>query len=274
MLVSTNIITARNLIPSCIYISVRHCIEATWLNDRDQFLYPRKAWKEDKEFQADCLAFTLFHGQNRITSSKGINHWIPFTEKELSAPMLFESHFMSDFIAGKIKQEEQATLFGTEKEIIPTEPIQFSPEAQAVMDAGRELWYYYLHHKDTELYGKESINVNASYYDIRRYFQGEDKRGEMNKSSKDEEYLRLWDKIKKAQEILAKKIELKVYLYGFLLDETTLPEDEPAITEVALPAKPTKPAPKPKTKSSSVTVVNHFHIDTYNDNSTNYNVEK
>ena len=260
----TNIITANNVIPSCIYLSVRHCIEATWLNDRDQFLYPRKAWKKDKEFQADCLAFTLFHGQNRITSSKGINHWIPFTEKEVSAPMLFESHFMSDFIAGKIKPDTQATLFGAEENLIPKEPIQFSPEAQAVMDAGRELWYYYLHHKDNELYGTQSININASYYDIRRYFQGEDKKGEMNKFSKDEEYTRLWGNIKKALEILAKKIEPKVYLYGFLLDETTLPEDEPSEVEEIKEKKPAKVA-KPKTKkdSKNPTIVNYGTVNIY-----------
>ena len=178
--------------------------------------------------------------------------------------MLFESHFMSDFIAGKIKPDTQATLFGAEENLIPKEPIQFSPEAQAVMDAGRELWYYYLHHKDNELYGTQSININASYYDIRRYFQGEDKKGEMNKFSKDEEYTRLWGNIKKALEILAKKIEPKVYLYGFLLDETTLPEDEPSEVEEIKEKKPAKVA-KPKTKkdSKNPTIVNYGTVNIY-----------
>ena len=57
-----------NLISICIYFSVRHAIEASWLNDRDQFLYPNDKWQDDGEFQNDCLAFTLFHGQNRISS--------------------------------------------------------------------------------------------------------------------------------------------------------------------------------------------------------------
>jgi hypothetical protein len=60
-----------NLIEFCIYFSVRYCIEATWLNDRDQFLYPNDGWKNDLEFQSDCLTFTLFHGQNRVTSKDG-----------------------------------------------------------------------------------------------------------------------------------------------------------------------------------------------------------
>ena len=257
-------ITSNNLIPISVYISARLCIPATWLNDRDQFLYPRKAWKEDKEFQFDCLAFTLFHGQNRITSTEGTNHWIPFTEAELQAPDTFQSHFMSDFIAGKCKPKAEETLFAAEETLIPTEPIRFSPEAQAVMDAGRELWYYYMHHKDGELYGAQSINVNASYYDIRRYFQGETN-GKMNTDSKDETYMRLWGNIKEALKVLAKKIEPKVYLYGFLLDETTLPEDEPEDKPIEISAK--KPAKVAKTKTKkdtqNPTIVNYGTVNIY-----------
>lgn len=76
-------ITHKNILPMSIYLSVRHAILATWLNDRDQFLYPNKAYQNDKEFQSDCLAFMLFHGQNYISAKEGINHFIPFSEKEL-----------------------------------------------------------------------------------------------------------------------------------------------------------------------------------------------
>ena len=263
-------ITGKNLIPISVYLSARLCIPATWLNDRDQFRAPNKIWKQDKEFQFDCLAYALFHGQNRITSADGVNHWIPFKEKEVNAPMLFESHFMSDFIAGKIKPDAQETLFGSEDSLIPTEPIQFSPEAQAVMDAGRELWKYYMWHRD--------VNVNASYYDIRRYFQGETN-GKMNPDSQDETYMRLWGNIKDALKVLAKKIEPKVYLYGFLLDETTLPEDEPEEVAETPKTKPAKVAkPKAKKAPKNQTVVNHYHIDhvdtiNYNDNSQTLKIE-
>ena len=37
---------------------------------------------EDLEFQSNCLANVLFHGQNRVSCSQGVNHWIPFTEQE------------------------------------------------------------------------------------------------------------------------------------------------------------------------------------------------
>ena len=101
-----------NIVQGSIYFAVRHCIEATWLNDRDQFLYPNDGWKTDTEFQNDCLAFTLFHGQNRISSAEGTNHWIPFTEQEVNSKEKFESNFMSQFIKGKIKNPEpQRNLF-------------------------------------------------------------------------------------------------------------------------------------------------------------------
>jgi hypothetical protein len=64
----TTPITKQNILEMVIYLAIRHCIEATRLNDRDQFLRPKDERENDIEFQNDCLAFTLFHGQNRITS--------------------------------------------------------------------------------------------------------------------------------------------------------------------------------------------------------------
>ena len=79
-----------NLIVGAVYFSVRHCIKATWINDRDQFLAPNKKWEKDTEFHSDCLVFMLFHGQNRITCKEGINHFIPFSEKDIDAAEAFE----------------------------------------------------------------------------------------------------------------------------------------------------------------------------------------
>ena len=199
-------ITATNLIQISIYLSVRLCIEATWINDRDQFLYPNDLWEEDLEFQSDCLAFTLFHGQNRITSEEGINHWIPFSEAEVGAKNNFESHFMKDFIYGKIKPKETKELL-TERRSL--KPIKFSKEAKDIFEAGRELWKYYHKH--------DLININASYYDIRKFFQGVDsKSGRMNNKSIDETYNKLIGNLRERMKILAKKIEPKIYEFGFL----------------------------------------------------------
>ncbi|MCB8788184.1 hypothetical protein [Planktothrix agardhii] len=198
--------TLKNLIPCCVFFSVRLSIEATWLNDRDQFLYPNDNWENDTEFQNDCLAYTLFHGQNRITSKEGTNHWIPFTEQEVNAQNKFESHFMTDFINGKIKVEEEVSLFGSASS--PNQKREFSVEAKAVFDAGRELWGYY--HK------QPNVNVNASLYDIREYFQGRNDKDIMNSKSDDAHYMQLIGELRNQLNFLADKIKPKIYEYEFL----------------------------------------------------------
>jgi hypothetical protein len=200
-------ITSGNIIQMTMYFSVRHCIEKNWLNDRDQFMFPNEGWVKDKEFQIDCLTFSLFHSQNRITSSRGTNHWIPFTEQEVNARGKFASNFMTDFMRGKIKQEDENGLFGKES-FIPTEPLVFSPEAQAVFEAGKALWTYY--------HTQPGCNVNASLYDIREHFQGRNDKGKMNNKSDDKHYMELIGNLRASLKVLADAIAPKVYEYGFL----------------------------------------------------------
>ncbi|MDO4763131.1 MAG: hypothetical protein Q4A00_01970 [Flavobacteriaceae bacterium] len=238
-------ITKNNLITFSIYFAVRHCMEATWLNDRDQFLYPKDGWQSDTEFQNDCLAFTLFHGQNRITAngswqladsqkltanSQSPNHWIPFTEKEVDAVGLFDSHFLTDFIKGRIgsadNQEDssQTQLFAenqpTAYRLLPTAPLQFSAEATAVFNAGRELWRYYFQtinqRQKTENLPPTAYSLQPSLYDIREYFQGRNEKGRMNSKSNDPHYTELIATLREHLKVLADKISHKVYEYEFL----------------------------------------------------------
>ena len=208
------VITKNNFQVSCIYFSVRQCIPQSWLNDRDQFLYPNDGWKTDLEFQSDCLAYTLFHGQNRISATHGINHWIPFTESEVNAKQAFESTFMIDFLKGRLKKENSTDLglIETANSIYDgSQKIIFSEEANAVFEAGKELYKYY--------YSKPHVTKeanNASFYDIRAAFQGTGASGKMNNTSTDEHYNELIAELRARQKILAKKIEQKVYEYGFL----------------------------------------------------------
>jgi hypothetical protein len=195
-----------NLITSVTYLAVRLSQHGDWTNDRDQFLSPRIDIYTQNSFITNCLAFSLFHSQNRISSIDGTNHWIPFTEEEVNARGKFESHFMTDFIKGKIQPEQQDGLFGGEQK--KAEPLVFSPEAQAVFNAGRELWLYY--HKQPR------CNVNASLYDIREHFQGRNDKGKMNNKSEDAVYMGLITNLRSTLKVLANTIAPKVYEYGFL----------------------------------------------------------
>ena len=197
-------VTDKNLIEVGVYFAVRKCIEQSWLNDRDQFLYPNVNWQNDTEFQNDCLVFTLFN--THIKTQFGTNHWIPFTEQEVNAREKFESNFMTKFIQGKLKQEGNNDLFGFQENRTTT--LEFSVEAQEVFNAGRELWKYY--HK------QPNCNVNASLYDIREYFQGRNEAGKMNNKSDDETYMKLINELRENLRKIETKIEPKIYEYGFL----------------------------------------------------------
>lgn len=202
-------ITIKNLIPMSVYFSVRKCTENSWLNDRDHFLYPNEDWKADKIFQNDCLAYALF--SNDIQSHSATNHWIPFTEQEVNSREKFESNFMSRFIKGKIEPPKEplniySILF--EPKARYEVPLKFSVEAQEVFNAGRELWKYYHQQPD--------CNVNASLYDIRAFFQGRNEQGKMNNKSNDETYMDLINELRAKLRKIEKKIEPKVYEYGFL----------------------------------------------------------
>jgi hypothetical protein len=197
-----------NLISVSVYFAVRKCIEATWINDRDQFLFPKDGWEIDEDFQNNCLTYTLF--SNNIQSKYGDNHWIPFTEKEVNAQEKLDSNFMTHFINGKLKNDTNTKIDIFSNSKIRTTPLIFSAEALSVFNAGKELWKYY--------HQQPRCNVNASLYDIREHFQGRNSDGRMNNKSEDSVYMQLITSLRYNLEILAKEIEPKIYEYGFLKD--------------------------------------------------------
>lgn len=202
-----------NFLEIAVYFAVRHCINQSWLNNQDQFYAPQEQWETDICFIADCIAFTLFHEKNRISATQGTNHWIPFTEAEVDAKEKFSSHFMSDFIRGKLncrQTEQQIDIFETKPAVtpIPAEPLRFSPVAQMVMDVGRALWRYY--------HAQPDAIADASFYDIKLHFQGRNAQGKMNSDSDDATYTELIGTLRQNLKLLAKQIEPKVYEYGFL----------------------------------------------------------
>ena len=127
-------------------------------------------------------------------NNANINHWIPFTEDEVGAKGKFSSHFMTDYIRDN--------------------KITFTPKAQAVFNAGRELWKYY--------HAQPDANPNASLYDIRVYFQGRKENGKMNAKSDDEHYCELLGNLHAALKDLANQIKPKVYEYRFLIGEDNI----------------------------------------------------
>ncbi|WQX76698.1 hypothetical protein KVM95_06600 [Helicobacter pylori] len=207
------IITPTILLVS-IFFSVRHCIKATWKNDRDQFYAPyNDTWQDDNEFKNNALAFMLFHTQNRITSTQGTNHFIPFDEEEVGAKERYASHVLLDFLKVKLQEQTQNNnLFDSSKK--ERKPLEFSETALSVLNAGREIYRYY-HAQD---FTNHDYNTNASLYDIKEFFQGRNAQGKLNPpvKAKDTYYKQLYANLQDALKDLAKDLQPKVYEYGFL----------------------------------------------------------
>ena len=212
-------ITEYNIIPFCIYFSVRRSIEDWWLIHRDQYLFPIDGWQNDQQFQTDCLIYTIFHENNRVQCRYGKNYWIPFSDEEMKAQESIQDNFMSDYIKG-IKRPtplpEEGWLFQTEtSKSVCGSSLKFSPDASAVRESALRLWQYYHEH--------DGAIAEASYYDIRSFFQGYiiTAKGEekMNATSSDTKYNSLLADLKNKLRALELQIEQKVYEYGFLLND-------------------------------------------------------
>ncbi|GAA8892853.1 hypothetical protein HpEKA17_13990 [Helicobacter pylori] len=205
-------IIATTILLVSVFFSIRHCIKATWQNDRDQFYAPYDdAFQDDSEFKGNCLVFMLFHTQNRITTTQGTNHFIPFSEIEVESKERYTSHALLDFLKGKTKEEGDSLFLNAKKE---NKPLEFSQSALRVFDAGREIYHYY----HTQDFTNRPYNANASLYDIKEFFQGRNAQGKLNSppKAKDEYYKQLYANLQDALKDLAKEIQPKVYEYGFL----------------------------------------------------------
>lgn len=91
---------------------------------------------------------------------------------------------------------------------VPCPLSLLSPEAQSVYNAGLELWKYY--------HSMPDAAADASFYDIRKYFQGTNASGKMNAASDDARYTELITSLREKMKTLGAKIAEKVYEYGFL----------------------------------------------------------
>ena len=185
-----------NLLQCAVYFTMMSILQPTWLNDRDQFLQPTE--ELSTEFKNDCLVWMLFNGSNLSASANGIiwngrswdivDHFIPFSEEEVGAPDRFESDFMVQFMENR----------------------DFSPEAQKVLDTGRELWRAYFSMED-EYQIREKYKLNrpdVGWYQIRNALSARNDTGNYKKVS--------FDEFEKAYGGLTDKLRPEVYFKGFL----------------------------------------------------------
>ena len=186
-------INAENLLQSATVFSVRRLVKPTWLNDRDQFLQPSVAIPE--EFKNDCLIWMLFNGSNLSAGANSlkwdgktwslVNHFIPFTEKEVGASGRFESDFMSSRLA----------------------KVKLSDEAKSVLKEGRILWRKY-HATAFEKKIRDEFKLNrpdVGWYQIRKALEANNENEPVD-----------FAPFKSAYDALGEKLRPQVYSLGFL----------------------------------------------------------
>jgi len=189
-------VTEENLWQAAIVFTVRRIIKPTWINDRDQFLQPTGRLTD--KFKNDCLVWMLFNGSNLTASADHlkwnnrewciVNHFIPFTETEVGAPGRFESDFMVRYMMGK----------------------SFSPESQAVLDAGRELWRAWFRHTDNRT-TRDRLMLNrpdVGWYQIRGALKTRNESGDFPPVS--------FAPLDQACSTLTDKLRPRIYELGFL----------------------------------------------------------
>ena len=189
-------ITEENLWKSAITYAVRRLIKPTWQNDRDQFLQPTRELTD--EFKTDCLIWMLFNGSNLTASANDlewndkkwsiVNHFIPYTESEVGSPDRFESDFMVQYLRDKT----------------------ISPEAAAVLAAGKTLWSAYYTEVDPHTV-REELKLNrpdVGWYQIRNALKRRIESRDTAPVS--------FTEFEQAYKTLTEKLRPQVYTLGFL----------------------------------------------------------
>ena len=187
-----------NLWKCVVLFTMEKLVAPTWLNDRDQFLIPTGELTD--EFKLDCLVWMLFNGSNLTASANDlewngkkwsiVNHFIPFTEDEVDAPDRFESDFMVRYLTGRA----------------------FSPEASAVLSAGREIWREYFKRLPSIGYDiREKFKLNRAdvgWYQIRQSLKAYGESAEGRPAD--------FSALESAYAALSAKLRPQVYSLGFL----------------------------------------------------------
>ena len=163
-----NKITKSNLIDGLIYVAVRHCIKATWLNDRDQFTKPKKqydnttvqdstkyAYEEDQNFINNCVVFALLHAQNNT-------NWQFFKNSEIDVSEARDMEIYELALKGQKFSETASRLLETGRQVYTLYHKNFNNP-----NAGRKTVWQSLKNHD------EFKPLNKSFLEIQKQLAGE-----------------------------------------------------------------------------------------------------
>lgn len=183
--------------------------ERTWLSEADMFTVPHTDPMTDTEFVNDCWAYALFANQNFTTAQKDVeykgkkyqirNELFPFMPTKVQAWKCSHTD-----IATQLAFKPQASFAAKRMD-----GQVLSSEAQAVMDAGEEVYKFFYEN----LHNTRWKEANIDYWDagwIQVKTACKTLTGDLLK-----EYKKLDKKLLEARQALRAKLLEKVYSYGF-----------------------------------------------------------
>lgn len=162
----------KNFEQAVVLHAARRIPQANWINDRDQFLAPTKELSE--EFITDCAVWSLFADSNQTAALKDVvyegttyqihNHFFPFAVSELKKWQITDSD---------IRQ----TLLSAEDTFVCQwlSEHTLSPEAQAILKKGKEIYRFYFENLNQLRTNKFKIETwDAGWYQIRMALKNAD----------------------------------------------------------------------------------------------------
>ena len=165
-------VTSDNFHQAVVAFAARKIPQDTWLVHGDQFLAPIKELSE--EFITDCAVWSLFADSNQTAALKDVvyegttyqihNHFFPFSVNELKKWRITDSD---------IRQ----TLLSAEDTFVCKwlAAHTFSPEAQALLNKGKEIYRFYFENLNQLRTNKFKIETwDAGWYQIRMALKNAD----------------------------------------------------------------------------------------------------
>ena len=165
-------VTPSNFEQAVVVHAARKIPQANWINDRDQFLAPIKELTE--EFITDCAVWALFADSNQTAALKDVvyegttyqihNHFFPFSVNVLKKWQITDSDIRQTLLSAEDTFVSKWLASHT-----------LSPEAQALLDKGKEIYRFYFENLNQLRTNKFKIETwDAGWYQVRMALKNAD----------------------------------------------------------------------------------------------------
>jgi len=195
-------VTPENFEKSMVVHTVRRIPKAAWINDRDQFLQPKK--ELSAEFITDCTVWNLFSNSNQTAAMKDIvyeketyqinNHFFPFLLSELKTWKITDSDIVLSLAN---VQDRFVAQWLTQHEL--------SQEAKAVYEAAKDVYkFYFANLNQLRTHLAEIKTWDAGFWQIKKVLQDQDLARDLFKT------------LKEKHDLLRNKLLPQIYDYEFI----------------------------------------------------------